>query len=165
MLEWAGGRPGRGCFGCSRVGLSVGVGRFQANCPRFWGGREKREERTGEGQDMRSWRKVGRYLGRADSGLPTYLRASGAPWSPNDDGHCPRDRGTQVDSSFSLRRVLGAWGRGEELSTPPDQMYSLTNSRTRSACWAWPATQCSVPSSCLPFLGKWCPGPGPDRSW
>ena len=63
-------------------GLVSGMGLFQARYPaRFtsknWGRVKKREERSGEGQDMRSWRKVGCYLEGAGGFLPTYLRASG----------------------------------------------------------------------------------------
>lgn len=73
---------------------------------------------------MRSWRKVGCcYLGRADSGLPTYLRPR-VPLLPNDDGHCPRDRVRRVDSSFC---VFSLGEGGGELSTPPDRMYSLNS--------------------------------------
>lgn len=64
------------------VGLSVGwvgsrLGIQLGSTIKNWGRVKKREERSGEGQDMRSWRKVGCYLEGAGGFLPPYLRASG----------------------------------------------------------------------------------------
>lgn len=61
------------------VGLSVGwvVSRLPWVNFQELGAGKKREERSGEGQDMRSWRKVGCYLEGGGSGLLTYLRCLG----------------------------------------------------------------------------------------
>lgn len=77
VAEWAGGRLGVVALGVIWVGLSVsGIGRFQANSSGL--GREKREERTGEGEDIAQLEKGWLLPGAGGSGLlQTYLRASG----------------------------------------------------------------------------------------
>lgn len=93
---------------------------------------------------MRSWRKVGCYLEGGGSGLSNLPKMPRDPLAPNDDGHCPRDPGTQVDGFPCVRAACWAeFGRGE-LSTPPDQMYSLTHLVLRL----------SAPSLVRDFLGK-----------